>query len=88
MNKNLIDELINIGWSPEGALFIFDKVQENPTNPVFAHLLKGLDIQVTPRCSNCGYQGSALDKHHIDGRKVSNKTIWLCANCHRELHHG
>ena len=38
------------------------------------------------KCSNCGYSGPALDRHHIDGRKHSKKTILLCANCHRELH--
>lgn len=39
-----------------------------------------------PSCQECGYQGVALDKHHIYGRKNSDETIYLCANCHREFH--
>jgi hypothetical protein len=43
-------------------------------------------VIVPPKCSNCGYSGVALDKHHVHGRKNSDETITLCANCHRELH--
>jgi uncharacterized protein with PIN domain len=39
-----------------------------------------------PKCSKCGYEGVALDKHHVKGRKNSNETVLLCSNCHRELH--
>jgi hypothetical protein len=39
-------------------------------------------------CSLCGHTGPAIDKHHIHGRKVSNETILVCANCHREIHAG
>lgn len=39
-------------------------------------------------CSLCGYSGPAIDNHHIHGRKVSNETIRVCANCHREIHAG
>jgi transposase-like protein len=39
-----------------------------------------------PKCSKCGYDGVALDKHHIHGRKNSDETVILCANCHREYH--
>lgn len=39
-----------------------------------------------PECASCGYKGVALDKHHIHGRKNSDETIYLCSNCHRELH--
>jgi hypothetical protein len=39
-------------------------------------------------CSLCGYVGPAIDRHHIHGRKNSNVTIKVCANCHRELHAG
>jgi predicted RNA-binding Zn-ribbon protein involved in translation (DUF1610 family) len=39
-------------------------------------------------CSLCGYVGPAIDSHHIHGRKVSNQTIRVCANCHREIHAG
>jgi hypothetical protein len=39
-------------------------------------------------CVHCGYQGVALDRHHIHGRKNSDETIFLCSNCHRELHAG
>ena len=38
------------------------------------------------KCSRCGYSGIALDEHHIHGRKISDETIILCSNCHRELH--
>lgn len=41
---------------------------------------------VQPKCSRCGYEGLALEEHHIHGRKHSKETITLCANCHRELH--
>jgi hypothetical protein len=41
-----------------------------------------------PSCSICGYQGVALDRHHVHGKKVSCETILVCANCHRELHAG
>lgn len=40
------------------------------------------------KCSRCGYTGTSLDRHHIYGRKVSDETILLCANCHREIHAG
>jgi hypothetical protein len=39
-------------------------------------------------CSQCGYQGVAIDKHHVDGRKNSKVTIVVCCNCHREIHAG
>jgi hypothetical protein len=41
-----------------------------------------------PHCSRCGYQGTALQRHHVYGRKVSEETILLCANCHVEIHKG
>ena len=37
-------------------------------------------------CSVCGYDGVALESHHIHGRKNSDETIIVCANCHREIH--
>lgn len=40
------------------------------------------------KCISCGYSGPALDNHHIHGRKNSDETILLCANCHREVHAG
>lgn len=39
-------------------------------------------------CTQCGYEGPAIDHHHIHGRKYSNETIVVCANCHREIHAG
>jgi hypothetical protein len=45
----------------------------------------GMEIK-EDKCSVCGYSGVALDKHHIDGRKNSDITVFLCSNCHRELH--
>ena len=39
-------------------------------------------------CASCGYDGIALDEHHIYGRKNSDETITLCSNCHREYHAG
>lgn len=40
------------------------------------------------KCAACGYSGIALDEHHIYGRKISDETITLCSNCHREYHAG
>lgn len=45
----------------------------------------GLKIEKR-KCAKCGYSGVALDEHHIHGRKNSDETIILCANCHREYH--
>jgi hypothetical protein len=39
-------------------------------------------------CSQCGYEGIAIDLHHIHGRKNSDITIRVCCNCHREIHRG
>lgn len=39
-------------------------------------------------CERCGYQGAAIDEHHIHGRKNSDEIVDLCSNCHRELHAG
>jgi len=39
-------------------------------------------------CLRCGYTGAGIDRHHIHGRKNSDETIYLCSNCHRELHAG
>lgn len=44
--------------------------------------------QPLPKCCVCGYQGPALDSHHVHGRKNSDVTVLLCANCHREVHAG
>lgn len=41
-----------------------------------------------PRCSMCGYSGPSLQHHHVHGRKNSNETILVCANCHIETHEG
>jgi hypothetical protein len=40
------------------------------------------------KCAICGYEGSAIQRHHIYGRKKSKETILLCSNCHIELHNG
>jgi len=49
-------------------------------------------LQVIPleddKCPLCGYSGYSLDTHHIHGRKFSDETIEICANCHREVHAG
>lgn len=45
----------------------------------------GLEI-IKRACVKCGYSGVALDEHHIHGRKNSDETVTLCANCHREHH--
>lgn len=47
--------------------------------------VSGLEIKKR-QCAICGYSGVALDRHHIHGRKNSDVTIDLCANCHREHH--
>jgi hypothetical protein len=41
-----------------------------------------------PKCIRCGYIGAGIDAHHIYGRKNSDETVYLCSNCHRELHAG
>lgn len=43
-------------------------------------------MKINSKCAKCGYDGVSLDKHHVKGRKNSDETILLCANCHRELH--
>jgi hypothetical protein len=40
-----------------------------------------------PSCELCGYEGP-LQQHHVHGRKNSNETIVICANCHAEIHAG
>jgi len=44
-------------------------------------------------CSECGWNKSKCDIHHINGRKVDDKDgLWnlsyLCPNCHRLAHDG
>jgi DNA-directed RNA polymerase subunit RPC12/RpoP len=48
-------------------------------------LLEPLEL---PKCIRCGYEGAGLDRHHVHGRKNSDETVYLCSNCHRELHAG
>jgi len=43
---------------------------------------------ITDKCSICGYIGAALQNHHVRGRKNSDETIRVCANCHVEIHKG
>ena len=40
------------------------------------------------KCARCGYSEfeSALDVHHINGRKDEQNIILLCSNCHKALH--
>lgn len=42
-------------------------------------------------CSNCGWNESTCDIHHINGRKIEdcdnhNNLSLLCPNCHRKAH--
>jgi predicted HNH restriction endonuclease len=44
-------------------------------------------------CSNCGWNVTACDIHHIRGKKIPNphshdKLAYLCPNCHRMAHYG
>lgn len=44
-------------------------------------------------CSNCGWNESTCDIHHIEGRKIPdchnhNNLSLLCPNCHRLVHDG
>ena len=39
-------------------------------------------------CPLCGYNGSSMQNHHVHGRKNSDITIRICANCHYEIHYG
>lgn len=39
-------------------------------------------------CPLCDYSGGAMENHHVDGRKNSDRTIRICANCHSEIHAG
>lgn len=50
--------------------------------------VKAPSLPVIPVCPLCGYTGYSMDKHHIDGRKNSDRIIEICANCHREVHSG
>jgi len=45
-------------------------------------------IPKIPKCPICGYSGYSMEKHHLYGRKFSNKKIEICVNCHREIHAG
>lgn len=44
-------------------------------------------------CSNCGWDRTICDLHHIHGRKIPNphahhNLAYLCPNCHRLAHEG
>ena len=44
-------------------------------------------------CSQCGWNETACDIHHIDGRKIKDadnhkNLTYLCPNCHRKCHVG
>lgn len=44
-------------------------------------------------CSNCGWNDTVGDIHHINGRKIENaddpsNLSYLCPNCHRKAHKG
>lgn len=44
-------------------------------------------------CSNCGWDNTSCDIHHINGRNVENadnhnNLSLLCPNCHRMVHEG
>lgn len=63
---------------------------------LYARMEKGDEVEIwlkitppaTRKCIRCGYDGVAIDDHHIYGRGNSDETIPLCSNCHRELHAG
>jgi len=44
--------------------------------------------EISESCPLCGYSGLAMQNHHIYGRKNSDITIRICANCHCEIHMG
>lgn len=44
--------------------------------------------EISDCCPLCGYNGLAMQNHHIYGRKNSDITIRICANCHYEIHIG
>ena len=51
--------------------------------------LTRIENETVHTCSlGCGYVGIAIQKHHIHGRKNSDETIRVCANCHVEIHKG
>lgn len=44
-------------------------------------------------CSQCGWNETVCDIHHINGRKISNpdqheNLTYVCPNCHRKCHAG
>jgi hypothetical protein len=39
------------------------------------------------KCRFCGYDGVAIEEHHVYGRNDKKKIV-VCCNCHRELHLG
>lgn len=50
-------------------------------------LLKRMDLG----CSNCGWNKSSCDLHHLSGRQIDdphnhNNLTLLCPNCHRMVH--
>lgn len=52
-------------------------------------IMKRLDLA----CSNCGWDNTTCDIHHINGRKIDdcdnhNNLSLLCPNCHRLVHEG
>lgn len=66
----------------DGELYLF--CHTNGEKDLYVSM-EGLKIPKR-KCERCGYNGSALEEHHIHGRRNSSKTIILCANCHREYH--
>lgn len=77
-------KLIDRGWTSEGAKFLTSvKLPFSMRKRLF-----GFSRKEKSACVRCGYVGPALDAHHVHGRKISDETIVLCANCHREIHAG
>jgi hypothetical protein len=82
--QDKINNIVGKGWTQEGAEFMSCKrFPDTITKKLF-----GKFFAVKEECVRCGYVGPALDRHHIHGRKNSDETIVLCANCHREVHAG
>lgn len=56
-------------------------------------ILKRMWVDGKLKCSNCGWNETTCDLHHIKGRKIKNadshdNLTYLCPNCHRLAHRG
>lgn len=51
-----------------------------------AKAVKRGEIAKPPTCSRCGGRGARIEGHH-ENYAEPLKVIWLCSQCHHDLHH-